>query len=317
MLLAFLALSIDAKETRYLTGNPADVNPKLSGPAFDFAGGGADVKEAFQLLANEIRGCESCSTKLDVVVLRSSGADGYNSFFYPMDGVDSVETLVITNREDSNNREIVKTIRNAEIVFFAGGDQCNYVRYFKGTKIEDAVKYVYSKGGGIGGTSAGYAIQTGFVYDGCEGSTRSDEALSDPYHKTITFTYDFLTWPHLQNSFADTHFVARNRMGRLMAFIARQIQEKRTDRVLGIGINEKTSVVVNKKGIARVMGEGPVYLVLGDHKPEVCKPGVALTFTRFKIWRVLSNESFDLRNMASSGYYLVSVENGKLSSDPY
>ena len=317
MLLAFLALPVDARETRYLTGNAADVSPKLNGPAFDFGGGGSDIKEAFQSLINEIRGCASCATKLDVVVLRSSGADGYNSFFYALDGVDSVETLVITNREDSNDEGVVKTIKNAEIIFFAGGDQCNYVRYFKGTKIEDAIKHVYSKGGGIGGTSAGYAIQTEFVYDGCEGSTRSNEALSDPYHKSISFTYDFLTWPHFENSFADTHFVARDRMGRLMAFIARQIQEKKASRVLGIGINEKTSLVINKNGIARVMGEGPVYLVLGDHKPEVCKPGVALTFTRFKIWRALKNETVNLRNMPSSGYYLISVDNGKLSADPY
>jgi cyanophycinase-like exopeptidase len=84
-----------------------------------------------------------------------------------------------------------------------------------------------------------------------------------------------------------------------------------------VAVERETSVVVDKKGRARVMGKGPAYLVLGDHIPEVCEPGVPLTYLNYKVWKVASNQSFDLRNRPATGFYTVSVEKGKILSDPY
>ncbi|HEX8191141.1 MAG TPA: hypothetical protein VF586_22465, partial [Pyrinomonadaceae bacterium] len=74
----------EAKETRFLTGNAADVKPrKLHGPAYHLQGGGTDVGAAFQWLIDKVRGCEGdCAAKLDLVVLRSSGGDGYNDYLF-------------------------------------------------------------------------------------------------------------------------------------------------------------------------------------------------------------------------------------------
>ena len=77
LLLALLfAVPSQAKVTRYLTGNAADVVVSLTGPAHDFGGGGTDIDAALQWIIDQVRGCTSCSTKIDVVILRSSGADG-------------------------------------------------------------------------------------------------------------------------------------------------------------------------------------------------------------------------------------------------
>ncbi len=314
---AFLTMPVEAKVTRYLTGNAANVNPALFGPAHDFGGGSTDVDQALQWMIDQVRGCINCATKVDVVVLRSSGSNGYNNYIYAMNGVDSVETLVITSRRDANGEGVEATIRNAEVVFFAGGNQCDYVRYFKGARVETAVEAVYAKGGGVGGTSAGYAIQSDFTYDGCMGSVLSSEALADPYDRYISFTYDFFKWDNMTETIADTHFVARDRMGRLMSFIARQIEDGKAMSVLGVAVNEKTSLVVDKNGLAQVMGNGPVYFVLGDHPPEVCNPGTPLTFSGFKIWKVQSGGVFDLKNRPVSGYYLINVSNGQILSNPY
>ena len=46
----------------------------------------------------------------------------------------------------------------------------------------------------MGGTSAGEAVQGEFTYDGCAGSVTSSQALGDPYHRAVTFTYDFFNW---------------------------------------------------------------------------------------------------------------------------
>src|SRR4028119_1180689 len=194
-------------------------------PALHSGARSPDVDAALQWIIDQVRGCTSCSTKVDVVILRSTGSNGYNDYIYAMNGVDSVETLVITSARDVTSA-IEATIRNAEVVFFAGGDQCDYVRNFKGTLVETAVESVYAKGGGVGGTSAGTAIQGDFTYDACIGSILSSEALANPYHRYATFTYDFLKWANLQTTITDSHFVARDRMGRLLAFLARQIKDR-------------------------------------------------------------------------------------------
>lgn len=307
----------EAKVTRYLTGNAADVVVSLAGPAHDFGGGSTDVDAALQWIIDQVRGCTSCSTKIDVVILRSTGSNGYNDYIYAMNGVDSVETLVITSARDANTAAVETTVRNAEVVFFAGGDQCDYVRNFKGTRVETAVESVYARGGGVGGTSAGLAIQGDFTYDGCTGSATSADALANPYHRTVTFTYDFFHWSHLQNTITDSHFVARDRMGRLMAFIARQIQDGRAASALGVAVQERTSVVVDRNGLATVIGEGPAYFVLGDHAPEVCRSRTPLTFSNFKIWKIPSGGTFNLASRPTTGYYLRSVTNGVISADPY
>ncbi|HSK75072.1 MAG TPA: Type 1 glutamine amidotransferase-like domain-containing protein [Thermoanaerobaculia bacterium] len=317
LLVATAALPAEAKVTRYLTGNAADVVVSLAGPAHDFGGGSTDVDAAIQWMIDQVRGCTSCSTKVDVVILRSSGSNGYNDYIYAMNGVDSVETLVITSAKDSNTAAVETTVKNAEVVFFAGGDQCDYVKYFKGTKVETAVESVYARGGGVGGTSAGTAIQGDFTYNGCSGSAVSADALANPYHRTVTFTYDFFKWANLANTITDSHFVPRDRMGRTMAFIARQIKDGKAASALAIAVNEVTSVVVDRNGLATVMGDGPAYFVLGDHMPEVCVAGSPLTFSNYKIWKVPSGGTFDLKNRPTTGFYLRSVTNGVISSNPY
>ncbi len=228
--------------------------------------------------------------------------------------MDSVETLVIKSREDANGANVRATVRDAEVIFFARGDQCNYVRYFKGTEVERAVEHVHSKGGGIGGTSAGLAIQGSAVYDACSGgSAQSAQSLRNPYHADITFTYDFFNWPALKGTITDTHFVERDRMGRLLAFIARQLRDGRYKRILGVAVDRQTAVVVDKRGLARAMGEGPAYFVLGDHRPEVCEPGAPLTYSNYKVWKRTDGETFDLKNRPKNGYYLSASRRGRLS----
>ncbi|MFL6228553.1 MAG: cyanophycinase [Pyrinomonadaceae bacterium] len=321
LLLVFIgvcAAPASAKATRYLTGSVADVRPPLRGPAYDLAGGGTDVAEALQWMIDQVRGCETCDAKLDVVVLRASGEAGYNDFIYKMHGVDSVETIVIKSREDAEEASVAETVHNAEVVFFAGGDQCNYVKFFKDGAVGRAVKSVVARGGGVGGTSAGLAILGEVSYDACSGgSETSRQALADPYHADISFTYDFFHWQPLRGAITDTHFVERDRLGRLLVFLARQIRDGRSARILGVAVERETSLVVDREGKARVMGKGPAYFILADHRPELCEPGTPLSYSNYKVWKITSGGAFDLKRRPTTGYYTISVERGKLSDDPY
>jgi cyanophycinase len=290
----------------------------LAGPVHNLGGGGPDVDDAIQWMINQVRGSNNSNNRVNVIVIRATGDDNYNQLIYKMTGVNYVETLIIRNRQEANRTDIFDKVRNAGVIFFAGGDQCEYIRNWKNTKLEVAVKSVYDKGGAIGGTSAGAMIQSEFVYDSCacEDSIETGDALNDPY-RHITFTYNFFQWKHLRKTIIDTHFDERKRMGRIMVFIARQIQDGVSNSALGIAISEQTSLVVDKYGITKVIGRGAVYFVLGDHRPEICQPGTPLTYCDYKIWRVPGGETFNLNNLPSTGYYLRSVKRGKFDSDPY
>lgn len=321
-LLAMLAVTVSAgaRVTRHRVGSPVDAIPKLQGPAYTLGGGAKDVFEALQWMIDQVRG-EDAAAKVDVVVLRATGGDAYNPRILSLDGVNSVETLVLTSREDSEDPEVEATVRRAEVVFFAGGNQCHYVKYFQGTRLDAAVKSVVARGGAVGGTSAGCAILGPVVFDACRLGAKSEltsaKALADPYHPEISFTTDWFRWPHLEGVLTDTHFVPRNRMGRTMAFLARLVQDGVTPRALGVAVNERTSLVVDRNGLARVAGEGPVFMVLADHRPEVCQPGRPLSYLGFKVWRLGPGQTFDLAHRPTSGFTLRSVVKGQISEDPY
>lgn len=316
--LFLLPLPLHAALKRYDTGNAADVAPRLHGPVLHLAGGGGDVDAAYQEVIDRIRGCSDCGAAIDIVVLRASGGDGYNDYLQAMRGVDSVTTFVITDRSSASRPDVLAAVRDAEYVFFAGGDQCNYTRYFNESPLEPMVRAVYARGGAIGGTSAGMAIQGRSIYDACnDASAQSKLALADPYNDEISFTTDFFDWRFMENVITDTHFAQRDRMGRLFAFIARQLRELPVESFLGIAANERTAILVDERGIASVVGEGPAYFVLGDHFPERALPGQPLTFCGFKIWRAPSGLAFDLVHRPRTGFITVDVDDGVIVQNPY
>lgn len=306
-----------AAVTRYFSGSADDVKPKLHGPVLDLAGGSTDVEPAIQWMIDKARGCRDCATKVDVVVLRASGADGYNEPIMAMNGVDSVESIVIKSRIDAQDPSVADTISKAEVIFFAGGDQCNYTTNFMRTPVEYAVERVYARGGGIGGTSAGLAILGEFVFDACNDTAYSADLLADPYHPKASFSYDFFDLKYMNGVITDTHFQQRDRMGRSLAFLARQIKDGKAKRALGLAVNEKTSVVVDKKGLATVMGADAAFFILADKKPETCEKGKPLTFAGYKIWKRKPGETFNLRKRPKTGFYTIDVRDGVIIGAPY
>ena len=318
-LLAFLLLATTAHAalTRYWSGSDVDVKPRLHGPMLILAGGGGDQGAAMQAAIDAVRGCSGCDLKLDVVVLRASGGDGYNPWFMALDGVNSVTSMVITDRETSSRPDVVKLVRDAEIVFFAGGDQCQYVRWIKGTPVAEAVKAVYRRGGAIGGTSAGLAIQGEVAYDACpDQSAQSKNVLLDPFSVDVSLSRGFFTWQPMRDVITDTHFQQRDRLGRLLVFMSRTRQEQR-DPVIGLGVSERTWVLVDRSGKGRVYGAGPAHLVVADSRAEVLSPKTPLTHRGFRIWRFESGETLDLHQPPSRAPKVIDVVEGKLSADPY
>jgi cyanophycinase len=259
-----------------IVGDTTDVQvPTVNG--FVLGGGSTDVKEALRWMIERAKGG-------DVVIIRASGTTGYNDFIYGLGGVNSVETLLINSRELALHPTTAARIRQAELLFIAGGDQGNYVKFWQDTPVEDAINYlIHVKKAPVGGTSAGCAVLGGVSFAALNDGINSIEALNNPFDSKMTLLNGgFIDIPVLKNIITDTHYSNRSRHGRHLAFLARM----KTDGIKkpkGIGVDEKTSVCIDEKGIARVFGSQAAYFLLGDaRRPETCEEGKKLTWNRKK-----------------------------------
>jgi cyanophycinase len=283
--------------------------PKAPAFAVVLLGGHGDVDEATSFLCRHSGGGE-------LVVLRASGADDYNSEFQSACPGNSVVTLVITSQEGANDPFVAEKIRNAHAIFIAGGDQSNYVKYWTGNAVQKEIDEDVRRGVPIGGISAGLAVQGEFVFDSMLDTVKSPEALANPYDPHVTLVRDFLSIPVLKSIITDSHFSQRQRMGRSLAFLARIVQDGWAQEAHGIGLDETTAVLVEADGRARVVGKNSAYFMTLDHRPEVCVDGKALTLRHVKVLKLSAGDTFDLSAWAATGgsSFEVNVVDGKMTS---
>jgi cyanophycinase len=272
-------------------------------------GGGTDVDAAFQWMINKSGGG-------DFVIIRATGTEAYNPYIYGLGTVDSVATIITKNRAAASDPFVIEKIRNAEALFIAGGDQNDYVTNWKGTPVEDAIHYLVSRNVPIGGTSAGLAILGEFVFTAANNTVDSPTALSNPYGKRIALDRDFLSLPNMGGIITDSHFVTRDRMGRLVTFLARLNQDDWASQAKGIGIDEETALLVEPNGSVTRVGNGAAYFLRTPGKPEVCLSRTALTFQNLSVYRVSSSATFNIPTWSGSGgtSYNLSAVDGVLTS---
>ncbi len=261
--------------TSWIVGDTADVQTKPLGGVV-LAGGSTDVDAAMRWFLHRSGGG-------DVLILRSSGKDGYNDYLCRKLGesVNSVETIMLNTRELSGNAAIVRKIRNAEAIFFAGGDQANYVNFWQGTPVAEALNERIEQGVVLGGTSAGCGILGQVYFTAKEGTVTSEEALTNPYDKRVDLRHDdFLKQPLLANTITDMHYTARNREGRHLVFMALALTDWGL-KIRGIGVDEKTAVCADLNGDVSVFGQGNAYFLQATGaRPELCQTNQPLTWHR-------------------------------------
>ena len=91
-----------------------------------------------------------------IVVLRASQAGEIGEeFFNEVGGIASVETWVFSDRESASDPAVLRSLKRADGIFLAGGDQSRYVRYWRGTPVAAALQKHVMDGKPLGGTSAG------------------------------------------------------------------------------------------------------------------------------------------------------------------
>jgi cyanophycinase-like exopeptidase len=224
----------------FITGKAQDVSPDTN-QLICLAGGGDDASWSAgwrKLLLSANGG--------DVVIIRADGRrGGYEEWIYNdseklnFPKVNSVRTLLLNNTDDANSKEAVNIIQNAELIFFAGGDQSVYIKLLSHSKLLSTIEFMINSSNiSIAGTSAGMALLAGTSYTANYSSptdknamVTSADVLKDPTAQFVDLKKDFLVLPFMKNIITDTHFSQRERQGRLVGFMARAVYNNKSGSV--------------------------------------------------------------------------------------
>jgi len=292
--------------TSFFTGNEENIDAQ---PEFGLClmGGAGESDEAMTWFLEKANGG-------DVVVIRTSGSDGYNDYMFSDLGVDvnSVETILFNEPEASTDPYVIDKLNNAEAIWMAGGNQATYVSYWKDTPVEDAINNLLNEiGGPVGGISAGTAVMGQGYFGAVAGTITQEEALANPFDNSLILGWDdFIQAPFMENVITETHTndPDRIRYGRIFSFMARLGYDQGI-RPLGMAPNEYCAIAINADGIARAFGEFPdfeddyVYFLQpnceGPQGPEIIEEDTPLTWNRggeaVKVYRLpatISGENF-------------------------
>jgi cyanophycinase-like exopeptidase len=297
----------------------------LRGPGLLLDGGGAleAPSSSLRWLHRRLLG-NTAARGGNVIVLRASDRNIYDQPFYRDGNFASVQTVLIPPcAARAQIDSVASIVDTADAVYFAGGDQAHYVAW-KGTALMAAVRRVYARGGVVGGGSAGLAIQGAVIFDSVAADrlnqeTTTSDAVSNPLDPRISFTSGLFAWPALADTITDTHFVVRNRFGRLVAFLARILYDRllpRATAAYGLGIDQASSVVVDPDGTATLLngnGGRGAYLLRAGTVP-ILTEAEPLRYT-IMVSHIRSNgEHFDLRaKRTTEAWYAVTVDGSRSS----
>ena len=278
----------------YRIGNLQATRPGDTEPAMLLLGGGQWPRQAFAWLAGK-------AGHGHFVILRASGSDDLQRELYTdVGGVASVQTLVFHSRAAASDPVVLDIVRRADGIFIAGGDQANYVRFWQGTPLNTLLDRHVAEGKPIGGSSAGLAILGGHAYGALDGgSIVADEALRDPLGKGVTLVDGFLHMPYLRQVITDTHFDARERQGRLIAFVARLRHEGHPD-VVGLGVDEDTALCVDGDGHGRLftLNNGFAWLLRPDGQSARIEADKPLDYRGVRVTGIGTQSRIDLRDLS-------------------
>ncbi len=212
-------------------------------------GGGEDKKGKKEILSEVAR--RVGKGRLVVSPVASHEPEGYFENYqraFGDLGVNDVVELDIRERCEASSTDKLSLLEGATGFFFTGGDQLKITSQIGDTAIIRRVQEIYHAGGVIAGTSAGASAMCETML--VKGSGRESHRIGDLHMAPgLGMVKDVIV---------DQHFAQRGRMGRLLGAVAHN------PRVLGIGIDEDTAIVIENEKYFQVLGNGAVYVVDGS-----------------------------------------------------
>ena len=284
----------------YEIGDLDSPRPAATQPGLMLVGGGEWPHDAFRWMI------EKAGHGRIVVLHASEATEAQDEFFKDIGGITAAQTLVFEDRRAASDPRVLEIVRKADGIFIAGGDQANYVRYWKGTPLNEALNQHVRDGKPLGGTSAGLAIMGAYSYGAMDGgSLVSGDALKDPMGPAVTLVDDFLQLPPLpaHQVITDSHFGKRDRLGRLVTFVARIAKEQSSAEIKGIGVDENTALCIDGEGVGKVFtgNGGSAWLVVPQALLELKAKGDAQEYDEFMKGRLVAGQVLDFPGFTVTG----------------
>lgn len=232
-------------------------------PLVVLMGGGVEVDDAAVRFGQAASGG-------DVLVLRATGStSSYTTWFAEelalAPAPSAVGTVLIEDPDAGDDDAVLCRVARADALWLAGGDQGDYLVRWPAA-LHEAMARAVARGVAVGGTSAGAMSLSALTFDASLGSVDSTEALGDPLAEALSLSRSPFAVHALDDWLVDTHFGERERLGRLVAFLARAAHDGTP--VLGLGIDEETAVVIEGESVD-VSGAGDAWLVALDDAPAL------------------------------------------------
>ncbi len=163
-------------------------------------------------------------------------------------GFKNVTVLHTRDRAEADKEEFIAPLKGARGVWFGGGRQWRLVDAYMGTRTQREIEAVLSRGGVIGGSSAGATIQGSYLLRGArEGN-----------HIMMAKGYE-VGFGYLKGVTVDQHLLVRRRQDDLVGVIAKKPE------LLGLGLDEPAAIVVQRDRM-EVIGRSVVGIYDGkDH----------------------------------------------------
>jgi cyanophycinase len=237
-----------------------------------------------------------------VAVVATSEQTRWVPEYFESFGADQAFNLNVDSRQKANARDLDDRLEDVDVIFLKGGDQGEYYDKWRGTKLSDAIQNVYDLGGCIAGTSAGAMSVSEWALAGA-GDFESDKILSDAFTPELddvtrggsAVHHDFLGL--VRGTLIDSHFSTRARLGRLAGAMARVMAENVAPKLIGVGIDEQTAIVVDGRHAA-VMGRGSVTFLRRGDEDAIRTPGLPLVWADLRLDRLTDGWSYDLETQS-------------------
>ena len=237
-------------------GEPVLGPPELKSGSLVIVGGGSMPKDVVDRFIELAGGRDARIVVLPTAVPRAETTDEVPGF---LKRAEVANITVLTQRcGEVETDEFQSAVKSATGVWFGGGRQWNFVDAYNDTTAVELFHDVLHRGGVIGGSSAGATIQGEFLVRGHPlGNT---VMMAEGYERGFAF---------LPGVAIDQHFAQRGRQPDLLPVI------RRHPKLLGIGIDEGTAVVVTGSK-AEVIGQHSAHFVSAQHlkslPPEASLP---------------------------------------------
>jgi len=253
-------------------------------------GGNEDKEEDLEILRSTLAASGKERPSIALITSASSQpetmAEMYNRGFLKI-GAGPVHLLDIHDREGAQDPDLVALVREADVIFFTGGDQLRITSILGASPILREIKRKYfEEQCVVAGTSAGAsALSETMIYEG-----ESSEALRKG---AVQMTSGIGL---VQKVIIDSHFIKRGRFSRLMTIVSGN------PGTIGLGLGEDTGVIIRDGHLLEAIGNGLIVVFDG------CNIG-RTNITDIKIGEAIAVESMIVHTLVKGyGYDLVTRE---------